>query len=61
MKRHQKKIKRKDRRWWRKYKGFCGGDIRKYLIEKFELEGFEKEVGDCSDSWTEVCFRLIEK
>jgi hypothetical protein len=61
MKYRQKEIKRKDRRWWRKFVGFCGGDIRKYLIDKFELEGFEKKVGDCSNCWTEVCFRLIEK
>lgn len=54
-------LKRKDRRFWNCHKGWCGSNIRKYLIEKFELEGFEKEVGDCSDSWTEVCFRLIEK
>lgn len=54
-------LKRKDRRFWNCHKGWYGSNIRKYLIEKFELEGFEKEVGDCSDSWTEVCFRLIEK
>jgi hypothetical protein len=61
MKFHQKKIKRKDRRFWRKFIGAWGGDIRKHLIEKFELEGFEKELGNCSDGWTEITFRLIEK
>lgn len=50
-------LKRKDRRFWKVHKGFCGGDIRKYLIKNFELEGFTKEVGDCSDSWTEIIFK----
>ena len=54
-------LKRKDRRWWKKYAGWCGGDIRKYLIEKFELEGFTKEVvSDYSDQ-TEIIFKLKEK
>lgn len=61
MKHCQKKIKLKDRRWWRCNVSYWGGDVRKYLLEKFELEGFVKEVGDCYDGWTEVCFRLIEK
>lgn len=61
MKCHQKKIKLKDRAWWRKYTGGWGGKVRTYLIEQFELEGFKKEVGDTYDSWTEVCFRMIEK
>lgn len=47
-------LKRKDRRFWNvnRYK------IRRYLLDKFELDGFIKEVGDCSDGWTEVNFRL---
>ena len=61
MKCHQKKIKIKDRRWWNNHRGFCGGKIRTHLIEKFELEGFTKEVGDTCDGWTEVCFKMIEK
>ena len=61
MKYHQKKIKRKDRRFWKKFVCCWGGEIRVHLIDKFELEGFEKEIGNCSDGWTEVCFRLIEK
>lgn len=56
-----KKIKIKDRRWWRCNAICWGGYVSKYLINKFELEGFTKEVGDCYDGWTEVCFRLIEK
>ena len=56
----QKKIKIKDRRWWRCHAICWGGNVRKYLLEKFELDGFTKEVGDCYDGWTEVCFRLIE-
>ena len=61
MKCHQKKIKLKDRAWWRKYGSCWGGKIRTYLIKEFELEGFTKEIGDCADGWTEVCFRMIEK
>ena len=54
-------IKFRDRRWWDCNRGFWGGKIRTYLIEKFELEGFEKEVGNCYDSWTEISFTMIEK
>ena len=57
----KKYLKRKDRRFWNVHRGFGGGKIRSYLIEEFELEGFEKEVGDCSDGWTEITFRMIEK
>jgi hypothetical protein len=61
MKCHQKKLKMKDRAWCRKF-GFSlwGGKIRTHLIEKFELEGFEKEVGDTNDGWTEITFKMIE-
>lgn len=54
-------LKRKDRRWWNNYSGFCGGEIRRYLIDKFELEGFTKEVGMCDEGWTDLTFTLIEK
>ena len=54
-------IKFRDRRWWDCNRGFWGGKIRTYLIEKFELEGFEKEVGDCYDSRTDISFTMIEK
>ena len=57
----KKYLKRKDRRWWNKYRGFYGGEIRTYLIDKFELEGFTKELGQCDDGWTEISFTLIEK
>ena len=50
-------LKRKDRRFWEVHNGFCGGDIRDYLIEVFELEGFTKEIGNCSDSRTEIIFK----
>jgi hypothetical protein len=50
-------LKRKDRRFWEIHNGWRGGDIRDYLIEEFELEGFTKEVCDCSDSWTEIIFK----
>ena len=54
----KKYLKRRDRRFWKLYKGFCGGRIRNYLIDKFELEGFTKEVCNCSDGWTEIIFKL---
>jgi len=57
----KKHLKHKDRRWWNIHRGWTGGKIRSYLIDKFELEGFTKEVGECSDGWTEVTFKLIEK
>ena len=61
MRYYQKKIKLKDRKWWEKYTLFYGGEVRTYLLEKFELEGFRKEVGDTYDQWAEVTFYLIEK
>ena len=57
----KKYLKRKDRRFWNIYNGWSGGKIRSYLINEFELEGFEKEVGNCSEGWTEIAFRMIEK
>jgi hypothetical protein len=54
-------LKRKDRRFWCNHNGFWGGELRKYLIEEFELEGFTKELGDCEDGWTQIAFKLIEK
>ena len=57
----KKYLKRKDRRFWNIYNGWNGGKIRSYLIDEFELEGFKKEVGNCSDGWTEIAFRMIEK
>lgn len=61
MKCYHKKIKRRDRRWWRIHACGWGGKVRTYLIDKFELEGFTKEVGDTYDSWTEITFKMIEK
>ena len=57
----KKYLKRKDRRFWNVHHGWGGGKIRSYLINEFELEGFEKEVGNCSEGWTEITFRMIEK
>ena len=57
----KKYLKRKDRRFWNIHNDWCGGKIRSYLIDEFELEGFEKEVGNCSEGWTEIAFRMIEK
>lgn len=55
----KKYVKLKDRRFWKKYAGAWGYQMRKYLINTFELEGFTKELGDCSD-YTEITFKMIE-
>lgn len=57
----QKRVKLKDRRWWKNYTCAWGGKVRDYLIEKFELEGFEKIVGETYDFHTEVTFKMIEE
>ena len=57
----KKYLKRKDRRFWKVNCGWSGGRIRSYLINNFELEGFEKEVGDYFDGWTDITFKMIEK
>lgn len=54
----KKYLKRKDRRFWKVNNGFVGGKIREFLIDEFELEGFTKEVGNCSDGWTEITFKM---
>lgn len=54
-------LKRKDRRFWKVNCGWMGGKMREYLIEKFQLEGFTKEVRnaiDAYDDWTEISFKL---
>lgn len=58
---NKKFIKRRDRRWWNCNRCLWGGRIREYLINDFELEGFEKIIGDTYDSWTEITFKMIEK
>lgn len=52
----KKYLKRKDRRFWKVHCGWWGGKIRTFLINKFELEGFVKDVGVCDEGWTEVSF-----
>ena len=48
-----KRLKIRDRIFWRKFKW----EIREYLINKFELEGFKKEVIDTYDWYvTEIVF-----
>lgn len=56
----KKYLKRKDRYFWNVHNGFFGGEIRRYLIDKFELEGFKKEIYNCEDGWTGLIFTLIE-
>ena len=58
----QKRVKLKDRRWWKKYTRAWGGKVKTYLIEKFELEGFEKTVENTYDFCeTEITFKMIEE
>lgn len=54
----KKYLKLKDRRFWKLYASWCGGRVRDYLINNFELEGFTKEVGNCYDGWTEITFTM---
>ena len=54
-------LKRKDRRFWKVHSSWWGGKIRNFLIDKFELEGFTKELGNCPAGWTEISFILNEK
>lgn len=56
----KKYLKLKDRRFWKIYSWWGGGEIRDFLVNKFELEGFTKELCDCSDEWTEIYFVLNE-
>ena len=53
----KKYLKRKDRRFWKVNCAWWGGKMREYLVEKFQLEGFTKEVDRCDD-WTEMTFKL---
>ena len=53
----KKYLKRKDRRFW----DLFHHEIRWHLIDTYELEGFKKELGDCSMGWTEISFTMIEK
>ena len=54
-------LKFRDRRWWDCNCGFYGSKIRRYLIEKFELEGFEKIVDNTDDFYTHIIFKMIEE
>lgn len=47
-------LKLKDRRFWERFHP----QIKSYLRDTFELEGFTKELGDCSDGWTEIYFSM---
>lgn len=58
MKYAKKHLKLKDRRFWDLYACCFGGKIRDYLIEKFELEGFTKEVHDADIGYTDITFTM---
>ena len=53
----KKHLKRKDRIFWKRNASY-GGEMRNYLINEYELEGFTKEVVDISDGRTEINFFL---
>ena len=53
----KRNLKRKDYRFWK----VNNWTIRQYLIEQFELDGFTKVVGNCSDGWTTISFVLKEE
>lgn len=57
----KKYLKLKDRLFWKANATPWGWKMRSFLIDKFELEGFTKELGDCSEGWTEIFFKLNEK
>ena len=52
----KKYLKLKDRRWWNNHRGWVGGKIRDYLINEYEIAGFDKQVGNCHDGHTEIAF-----
>lgn len=58
--RAKKFLKLKDRHFWKVYAGWSGGKMHDYLIEKFELKGFTKEIllDDNYSSHTEIVFKL---
>lgn len=56
----KKYLKFKDRRFWKVHTGLSR-ELRDYLIEKYELEGFKKIIKNTSDGWTEILFEKIEK
>lgn len=51
-------LKRKDRRFWKLHCTWWGSKMREYLIDKFELEGFNKIIGNCNEDWTEISYYL---
>ena len=54
----KKYLKRRDRRFWKIHAKFWGGKIQDYLVDKFELEGFTKEILHKDTDWTEIIFKL---
>lgn len=56
----KRKLKRKDYNFWKTNNGWNGGKIREYLIKKFELEGFSKQIIDTTEGRTEIVFKLNE-
>lgn len=56
-----KRIKIKDRRWWKNNAKIQGWKMKNYLIEKFEMEGFKKIIGDMDNGFISIYFKKIEK
>lgn len=58
----RKYIKLRDRRFWKLYAGAGGYKMREYLVENFELEGFNKKVRNTYNySETDIIFTLKEE
>lgn len=63
----KKYLKLKDRKFWKynAFRGWNGGNMRAYLVEKFELDGFTKTIIDDGMSYyssgTEIVFTLREE
>ena len=56
----KKYVKLKDKKYWKRYNGFCGGLIKECLVHDFELEGFEKRILQNCDGRIEIKFKKIE-
>ena len=55
----KKYLKRKDYAFWKKFGSSWCLEMREFLVKKFELEGFTKEVNyDCYGTDTEIVFKM---
>lgn len=57
----KKYLKLKDRRFWKVNCNHSGSDLCDYLVEKFELEGFTKEVLEYDFNSMELIFKMNQE